>query len=443
MSSPSISRRPRRRVSLAVLVTVAWTLAFVGAATAAAPQIAGTITDQVHALDACRQEVQAAQRTLEDRTGSVLYLVFVDSTDGQDMSAYVNDLIDHSNGQVTEQDALLAVATGDRDFQLYTGSSLKDRIGASEQDSLTETYILPALKTSDWCAAATGAAIAVSSGLGVSNGSGTDAPPITNEPPATASGGGGIPTWLWLLVILAIVGGIAFWFLRGRANHAVYQERATQEDLGKQASSLLIATDDALRSADQEVGFAQAQFGDAQAAPFGTALEAAKAELRQAFVLSQQLDDDKPETPDQRHAMLQEIIDRCTRAKAMVDAQMARIKQLRDLSKNVDQVLPQTSAAADSQVARIEPATRVLETLGARFAAENIAAVAGQPRCREREADRRQGIPGRSGHVACREPARRGGEQGPGGRGGHRGGRCCARRGRHHTAVARPERDPA
>ncbi len=122
-----------------------------------------------------------------------------------------------------------------------------------------------------------------SRGPGVSNG-GPTCRPVTSSSGGTASGGGGIPSWLWLLCILAIVGGIAFWFLRGRANHAVYQERAVQEDLGKQASSLLIATDDALRSADQEVGFAQAQFGDEQAAPFGTALEAAKGELRQAFV---------------------------------------------------------------------------------------------------------------------------------------------------------------
>ena len=37
----------------------------------------------------------------------------------------------------------------------------------------------------------------------------------------------------------------------------INKERATQEDLGKQASALLLATDDALRSADQEVGFAR------------------------------------------------------------------------------------------------------------------------------------------------------------------------------------------
>ncbi len=362
--------RPRA-LPLALVTAMLWLLSTVGIAQAAAPHIVGGLTDQVLAVDSCREEVLAAQRKLFDQTGTQLYVVFVDSTDGVDMSTYVNQLIDGSNGQVTEQDALLVVATGDHEYQLYTGSKLNSAIGATELDSVTTTYVRPALTASDWCAAATGAAVGLQTAL-----SGGAQPDGSS---GSGTGGGGIPSWVWVLCILAIVGGIAFWFLRGRANHAVYQERAVQEDLGKQASSLLISTDDALRSADQEVGFAQAQFGDEQAAPFGKALEDAKGELRQAFVISQQLDDDKPETPDQRHAMLQEIIDRCTRAKSMVDEQMARIQQLRDLSRNVDQVLPQTATAADAQVARIEPAKATLATLGTRFAPENIAPVVGNP----------------------------------------------------------------
>ena len=200
--------------------------------------------------------------------------------------------------------------------------------------------------------------------------------------------------------MLAVVLGVVFWFVKGRANHAVYKERAAQEDLGKQASSLLIATDDAMRTAEQELGFAQAQFGDAQAAQFQQVLDAAKDELRQAFLISQKLDDDTPETPEQRHAMLQEVIDRCTRAKQMVADQMARIQTLRDLSKNIDQVLPQTTASAEAQAARIEPASTTLTTLGARYAAENIAAVAGNPAAAEVTVDRGPGVTGRRVRIA-------------------------------------------
>ena len=378
MSHPRMTTPPRRTLGIGLIGALLWLVASVAIAAAAAPRIVGALTDEVGVLDSCREDVQRAQRGLFDRTGTQLYVVFVDSTDGLRMSDYVDQVIDGSNGQVTESDALLVVATEDRDYQLYTGEDLVARIGGTEQDALADTYIVPALKTSDWCAAAIGAATAVSTGIGLD--------PAPDGPGDGGGGGsaggdtrGGIPGWLIGGVVLAVALGVGFWFLKGRGNHAVYKERAVQEDLGKQASSLLIATDDAMRTAEQELGFAQAQFGDAQAAPFGVVLETAKGELRQAFLISQQLDDDTPETPEQRHAMLQEVIDRCTRAKQMVADQMARIETLRDLSKNVDQVLPQTIASADAQIARIEPASTVLTTLGARYAAENIAAVAGNP----------------------------------------------------------------
>ena len=50
----------------------------------------------------------------------------------------------------------------------------------------------------------------------------------------------------------------------------------------------------------------QAQFGMMHVVCSPTAVEAANAWLRQVFAVSQQLDDDKPETPDQRHTMLHE-----------------------------------------------------------------------------------------------------------------------------------------
>lgn len=372
----------RRAPARAIVVGLLLLLASVGTSLAAAPHIVGGLTDQVGALGSCRSQVLAAQQQLFDKTGSQLYLVFVDTTNGVDMSDYVNQLLDGSNGQVTEQDALLAVATGDRQYQLYTGSTLNGKIGATELDSVTSNFVRPSLAKNDWCGAATGAATGLQAAItGQVN-------PDTN--PGQSSGGGGplgLPTWLWLVIILAILGFIGFWIWRGRANHQVYLERAAQEDLGKQASSLLISTDDALRAADQEVGFAQAQFGDEQAAPFAKALTDAKEELRQAFLLSQQLDDDKPETPDQRHAMLQEIVDRCTKAKGMVDDQMARVQKLRDLARNVEQVLPQTASLADAQVARVAVAKATLAGLSGKYAAENVAAVTANPDAASKKLD--------------------------------------------------------
>ena len=64
------------------------------------------------------------------------------------------------------------------------------------------------------------------------------------------------------------------------------------KELDELANQLLVTTDDAVRDSEQELGFAEAQFGEAEAAPFGDAIVGAKADLKAAFTLRQQLDDD-------------------------------------------------------------------------------------------------------------------------------------------------------
>jgi len=374
MPRPRTTSFRYRTTLLGGLTALLWLVASAGVAAAAGISLLGGITDPGDVLGACRSKVLAAESSLYDRTGSNLFVVLVPDTGATDLSSFV-DATWSANPQLTPKDILFVGTTAPVHAQLLQGTTVDGSVTQNEQDAITESLRTPAL-AGDWCAAT----LAVASGYETAiAGAPAPAPAPAPTPDSSGTAGGGVPDWLIGLIILAVVGAIGFWFLRGRANRAVFQERAAQEDLGKQASALLIATDDAVRAADQEVGFAQAQFGDAQAVPLQKALDDAKAELRQAFLISQQLDDDKPETPDQRHTMLQEIIDRCTKAQGLVNDQMARIKTLRDLAKNVDQVLPQTVTAVDTQIARIEPAKTVLGTLASRFAAQNIAAVVGDP----------------------------------------------------------------
>ncbi|MEZ4596280.1 MAG: hypothetical protein R3C32_05180 [Chloroflexota bacterium] len=131
------------------------------------------------------------------------------------------------------------------------------------------------------------------------------------------------------------------------------------------------------RSTDQEVGFAEAQFGEGQAAPYRKALDDAKALLRDAFALSQQLDDDTPETPCSSGARCSRgVIDKCSRPSSWSPT-ASRVKALRDLVKNVDQVLPQTTQLVQAQTARLEAAQHTIAELAQRYQAENVQAVTG------------------------------------------------------------------
>ena len=352
------SRWLRAAVIMVAVLLVA--LASIPATLAQGVRLTGGITDPDGVLDGCRQQVLDAQRDLFDGTGSNVFVLLVPG-DGDDLDA-VTDATWDGNASITDKDVLFVASIGEPHARLQQGADVDAKVSQNDQDAITEALRGPALD-GDWCAAT----LAVISGYKAQLGGGSSG--------GDGGGGGGIPGWLLLIVAVLVVAGIALFLWNRRS--ASPKERALQEDLGKQASSLLIQTDDLLRSTEQEVGFAEAQFGEAQAAPYRTALDDAKGLLREAFTLSQQLDDETPETPEQRRQMLETVIEKCGQAQQLVQDQASRVKNLRDLVKNVDQVLPQTTALVQAQTARIDTGRQTLAELAQRYQAENLQAVKG------------------------------------------------------------------
>ena len=116
---------------------------------------------------------------------------------------------------------------------------------------------------------------------------------------------------LTLAIAAALVIAFGWWFLYvrpRRARRAAAARSGTPadpnadlvamqpKDLDELANRILVETDDAIRDSDQELGFAQAQFGDDAAAPFVAAIAAARDDLKGAFTLRQRLDDATPRT---------------------------------------------------------------------------------------------------------------------------------------------------
>ena len=110
-------------------------------------------------------------------------------------------------------------------------------------------------------------------------------------------------------------------------------------ELARQANALLIATDERIRDARQEVDFAEAQYGAEEVTQLRAAVASAQDDLREAFTVRQRLDDDVPEDEATRDAMLREIVERTTRAQATLDHETDRIRQLRDLERDAPNTL--------------------------------------------------------------------------------------------------------
>jgi hypothetical protein len=257
---------------------------------------------------------------------------------------------------------MLVVATDDRSYDFRTGADLQDTVSATETDAIIEERVIPRFRDGDWAGGAEGAA----EGLRVA---------IAGDVTQPDEGRGGLPI-IPIVIVIAIAAIGFFIWTRLSASKKNQAEAKVQEDLGRQASSLLVSTDEALRKAEQEIGFAEAQFGADEAKALSAALATAKAELAAAFKVSTQLDDETPETPDERRAMLEEIIARCQKANAVVAEQQGQVDALRDLGRNAEQVLPQVEGRITEAAARVEAGRATLAGF-ASYAPASWAAVAG------------------------------------------------------------------
>ena len=148
------------------------------------------------------------------------------------------------------------------------------------------------------------------------------------------------------------------------------------EELRQRANALLIATDERIRDAQQEVDFAEAQYGPEAVETLRVAVANAQGELMASFKLRQRLDDSVPEDEATRDAMLREIVERTTRALATLDAETAEIRELRDLERDAPAALVELPGQIEKVEDRLPGARATLADLS-RYAESAWRPVAG------------------------------------------------------------------
>lgn len=363
--------RARLLRNMAVMAGVCWFMA-TGVAMADSPFFVDEqITDRVGALGDRRGEVEEALDQLREDHALDLFVVYVDNFDGMDREVWADETAQRS--QFNINDALLAVATGDRIYQLSVDADYP--LSNDELTEIETVAIEPALSQNDWAGAAIGGADGIAAVLA---GQQVQAPEIIpgEEDP---SAGDGFP-WAPVVVIgagAAGAGGYLYARSRRRGRGAgVDPSSMTLEELDARASSLLIETDDAVKTSEQELGFAAAQFGDEAANPFVAAVDEAKTHLDESFRLRQQLDDATPEDDATRRAMLEEIVQRLESANESLDDQAAAFDRLRDLEQNAPEVLDQVAGRAGESRQRLGATQNTLQTLSGRYAPSALEAVA-------------------------------------------------------------------
>jgi uncharacterized membrane protein YgcG len=392
MSAVNPARRTASRIlGTALVAALAALLVGLPAALAASPhRLAAPITDDVGVLSGSTDTVQARLNRLQGATGSQLWVWFTDTLGGADSSDFATSTARASD--LGSTDLLLVVAMNDRAYGWWKGATVK--LADSDFDSILSTALEPGLRSGD----EPGAIIAVADGLEkVMTGAAETIPPDNGQvatppivvPPSSESGSRSpLGTLLFLGVAAALIGG-GWWLLARRGGSARRQVAAvpaggpnadlaamSSNDLNELANRSLLETDDAIRDSDQELGFAQAQFGDDAARPFVAATAAARDDLKRAFTLRQQLDDATPEDDATRRQMLTDLIVAARTARGRLQAELKRFEELRALEQEAPRILAGLPAAADALEARLPAAQATLTGLG-EYADADWQAVAG------------------------------------------------------------------
>lgn len=325
------------------------------------------IVDNAKVLGGREGEVrEAIKKLLEDHKYN-LYVVTVSSfEDPSDPKAWGKRVAEQK--QMGKADVLLAISTaGQYYFSPDSGSAIYPKTSNITQNAIAVN--LGAGKK-DYAQAAIDTARAVGDAAGGGSG--------------TVPSGDGAGTAVLVGTGVVAAGGVGtYLYLRNRRKKASQASSAsygpqgaeldplaslTVEELRRKSGSLLIEADDAIKSSEQELGFAEAQYGESAVGNFTKALQDAKGHMSESFKLQQQLDDHIPDTEEQQRTWLGEIIRRSEAALASLREQKADFDSLRELEKTAPQALAAVNAGAREAEAKIANSEQTLAGLRAKYA---------------------------------------------------------------------------
>ncbi|MCS4274873.1 vacuolar-type H+-ATPase subunit H [Mycetocola sp. BIGb0189] len=311
------------------------------------------LTDSLSGAEA--NDLEKSSRALSSKSGLDLWIVLVDTFENPSDAQRWADTVATNNGLGPKQ-YLLAIAVEGRSFFLSApanGPVSDDRLTQIEQDQ-----IKPKLAQNDFA----GAAQAAIDGLGGTGG---------------AEGGGG---WILLLILVIAAVAIVLFLVTRRRRTGTARSDAPQQrplvELEREAGSALIAADDAVKTAEQELGFAIAQYGEDASTAFSRALEDARTSLAQAFTLKQKLTDDIPDTEQETRDWNIQIIELCTTSITALTNETAAFEELRKIETDAPALIQAVRTETDRAETGIAQAQSALAALNTRYAASALAPVA-------------------------------------------------------------------
>lgn len=347
----------------------------------------GQIYDSAGVLGGDEADVQDALDELQDERGLQLFVSFVDTLEGagDNSGAEWAEATFNASGMGGD-DVLLVVAVEDRKYGSYTTQDsglTRDQVLEVEND-----FVLPALGDDDWA----GAAIAAAQGYQQTDPDAAGQDAASTDEASYPGGDGGLGSGLgsgfpWFFAIPIMLFGAAMFF-NWRGNKTARRAGSSSttseppsitgmptQQLQEKAAAALVTLDNAVRSADEELSFAEAQFGEQRTERFRTVLDESRAQAQEAFRIRAELDDADPEPEPVQRTMLAQIVDVATQANQALATHTKEFADLRSIEARVPQFLRELEGRIPEVARRLPAAEQQLRGLQARYPAAALRTV--------------------------------------------------------------------
>ena len=157
-----------------------------------------------------------------------------------------------------------------------------------------------------------------------------------------------------------------FWGKRKREEEAAVA--AQDADLARKAETALVAADERIRTASDELVFAEAELGASLTKDLKAALDAVRTHLREAFQLHQLNHDEIPDTAEELRMRNARIVQLCEWAEDLLDEKTATLADHISRVRQAPQIIAQLRRDAEALTARLPQARTTIERLSSRYA---------------------------------------------------------------------------
>ena len=354
--------RQRWLVWVAVLLGTVLGGFSLSAASATAPgPLDGHITDRSGVVSSSdRAQAESTLEKLRTEAGIDLFFVMIpEYTDPASMEQWTTATAQGNSFRGDQY--LISVATEGRSYTMYRPDA--GRMTISQRDRILSA-MRPDLAASDFSHAIVAGA--------------DEAYDIYVLGPQRAATGW---TVFGIIVLIAVIIVVVVLLIRRARKRAAEQakRRAQLVEIGQQANIALVRTDDLVRSSEQEMEYARAQFGDDVIGDFVTALQTSRTNLNEAFSLQQKLDDEVPDTDEQKLEWSQRILELCSESTKVLEERKADFDELRKLEQNAPAALDNVRKLRSAAGAEVDRADQILAALTAAYASAAISPVADNP----------------------------------------------------------------